>query len=50
MRKERYNVEKIGVGTQRKNDVATLRKNPSAPQEKTKGADLRGFNTKSLEF
>ena len=26
MKKERYSVEKISVGTQRKNDVATLRK------------------------
>ena len=50
MRKERYNVKKIGVGTQRKNDVAMLRKNPSAPQGETKGADLRGFDTESLGF
>ena len=50
MRKERYNVGKISVGAQRKNDVATLRKNPSAPQRKTKGADLRDFDTKSLGF
>ena len=50
MRKERYSVEKISVGTQRKNDVATLRKNPSAPQGETRGADLRDFGTKSLGF
>ena len=34
MKKERYNVGKISVVTQRKNDVATLRKNPSARQGK----------------
>ena len=50
MRKERYNVKKISVDAQRKNDVATLRKNPSVPQRETKGADLRGFGTKSLGF
>ena len=50
MRKERYNVKKIGVGAQRKNDVATLRKNPPAPQRETRGADLRDFDTKSLGF
>ena len=50
MRKERYNVGKISVGAQGKNDVATLRKNSSAPQRETKGADSRDFDTKSLGF
>ena len=50
MRKERYNVEKISVGTQRKNDVATLRKESPCTARGTRGADLRGFDTKSLGF
>ena len=51
MRKERYNVGKISVGTQRKNDVATLRKKfPPCAARETKGADLRDFDTKSLGF
>ena len=50
MRKERYNVEKISVDTQRKNDVATLRKEFPCAARKTRGADLRDFDTKSLGF
>ena len=50
MKKERYSVEKISVGTQRKNDVATLRKKILCAARETKGADLRDFNTKSLCF
>ena len=43
MRKERYNVGKISVGAQRKNDVATLRKKSSAPQGETRGHRFKGF-------
>ena len=50
MKKERYNVKKIGVGAQRKNDVATLRKESLCVVRETRGADLRGFGTKSLGF
>ena len=50
MRKERYNVKKIGVGTQRKNDVATLRKKSLCAARETRGTDLGGFDTKSLGF
>ena len=50
MRKERYNVKKICVSAQRKNDVATLRKKSLCAARETKGADLRDFNTKSLGF
>ena len=50
MRKERYNVEKISVGAQRKNDVATLRKESLCAARKTRGAGSRDFDTKSLGF
>ena len=50
MKKERYSVEKISVGTQRKNDVATLRKKSLCAARKTIGADLRDFDAKSLGF
>ena len=50
MRKERYSVEKIGVGTQRKNGVATLRKESLCAAKETRGADLEDFDTKSLGF
>ena len=50
MRKERYNVGKISVGTQRKNDVATLRKKFLCAARETRGADSRGFDTESLGF
>ena len=36
MKKERYNVGKISVGAQRKNDVATLKKIPLRRKEKQK--------------
>ena len=50
MRKERYSVEKISVGAQRKNDVATLRKKSLCAARETRGADLRDFGAKSLGF
>ena len=43
MKKERYNVEKISVGAQRKNDVATLRKKSLCAARETKGRRLKGF-------
>ena len=42
MRKERYNVEKIGVGAQRKNDVATLRKEISLRHKGKQEAQIQG--------
>ena len=50
MRKERDSVKKISVGTQRKNDVATSRKEFLCAARRTKGADLRDFDIKSLGF
>ena len=50
MKKERYSVGKSSVGTQRKNDVATLRKESPCTARGTRGADLRDFDTKSLGF
>ena len=50
MKKERYSVKKISVGAQRKNNVATLRKESLCAAREIKGADLRGFDTKSLGF
>ena len=50
MRKERYSVGKISVGTQRKNNIATLRKESLCAARETKGADLRDFDTESLGF
>ena len=41
---------KISVGAQRKNDVATLRKESLCAARETKGADLGDFDTKSLGF
>ena len=48
MKKERYSVEKISVGTQRKNDVATLRKNSSAPQGGNKRRRFKGILTQKV--
>ena len=41
---------KISVGTQRKNDVATLRKKSLCAARGTRGADLRDFDTKVWGF
>ena len=43
MKKERYNVEKISVGAQRKNDVATLRKKSLCVAKGNKGRGFKGF-------
>ena len=50
MRKERYSVEKISVGAQRKNDVATLRKKSLCAARETRGADSRDFDKKVWGF
>ena len=43
MKKERYNVKKIGVGAQRKNDVATLRKESLCAARRNKRRGFKGF-------
>ena len=43
MKKERYNVGKISVGAQRKNDVATLRKNSLCAAKGNKRRRFEGF-------
>ena len=50
MKKERYNVKKICVGTQRKNDVATLRKKFLCAAMETRGADLGVLTQKVWGF
>ena len=43
MRKGRYSVKKISVGTQRKNDVATLRKKSLCAAKGNKRRRFKGF-------
>ena len=51
MKKERYSVKKNQRGRAKKKRRSYVeKKNPPAPQGKTKGADLRDFDTKSLGF
>ena len=48
MKKERYSVEKISVGAQRKNDVATLRKESLCAARGEQEAQIQGILTQKV--
>ena len=48
MKKERYGVKKISVGAQRKNDVATLRKESLCAARGEQEAQIQGILTQKV--